>query len=55
MKHIMKCPKCSSYTMKDECCAKTAPCKPLKYSPEDKYGQYRRKLKEDELKKRGLL
>ena len=29
--------------------------KPPKYSPEDKYGAYRRKIKGEELKVRGLL
>jgi H/ACA ribonucleoprotein complex subunit 3 len=55
MKHIMKCPVCGKYTMKENCCEITNPAKPLKYSPEDKYGEYRRKLKEEEIKKKGLL
>lgn len=46
MKHIMKCPVCGTYTMKEEHCGqKTLNPKPPKYSPEDKYGGYRRKAK----------
>ncbi len=42
---ILKCPKCSKYTLKDFCCEKTI--RPIsKYSPEDKYAHYRRKQKE---------
>lgn len=40
------CPKCS---------AKTNLAKPPKYSLEDKYGKYRREVKKEELKKKGLL
>ena len=43
MKHIHKCSKCGEYTMKDEHCSeKTHSPKPAKYSPEDKFGKYRR-------------
>ncbi|PIN86166.1 ribosome biogenesis protein [Candidatus Woesearchaeota archaeon CG10_big_fil_rev_8_21_14_0_10_44_13] len=46
MKHIMRCPVCGVYTMKEEHCGqKTVNPKPPKYSPEDKYGGYRRKAK----------
>lgn len=46
MRHIMKCPVCSVYTMNVEHCGqKTTNPKPPKYSPEDKYGDYRRKAK----------
>jgi len=46
MKHILKCIKCGSYTMQEEHCGeKTINPKPPKYSPEDKYGGYRRKAK----------
>lgn len=40
------CPKCG---------VKTANPRPPKYSPKDPYARYRRKAKEKELKKRGLL
>ena len=47
MKHILKCIKCSEYTMKEQCkCGgKAIPPQPAKYSPEDHYGEYRRKAK----------
>ena len=40
------CPKCN---------AKTHLAKPPKYSLKDKYAEYRRKVKQEELKKKGLL
>lgn len=57
-KHILRCPKCGKYTMKDECSTckvKTVQVKPAKYSPEDPYGEYRRKAREEGLKEKGLL
>jgi len=54
MKHILKCPKCGIYTMKEKCpkdSEKTVSPKPAKYTPEDRMGEYRRKAK----KERGLL
>jgi len=45
---IRKCPSCNNYTMKIECenCRiETQLPKPARFSPEDKYGKYRRKLK----------
>lgn len=48
MKKIMKCLNCKSYTLSEkcpECGAKTVDPKPPKFSPEDKYGEYRRKQK----------
>jgi len=47
-RHIFKCKKCNSYTMSDKCkCGGEAVNpKPPKYSPEDKFGKYRRKAKE---------
>lgn len=45
---IKKCSKCGSYTLRNECqkCeTKTKSPAPAKYSPEDKYGEYRRKEK----------
>ena len=41
---ILKCPKCSKYTMKaqcKECHAKTISPKPPRFSLEDPYGKYR--------------
>jgi H/ACA ribonucleoprotein complex subunit 3 len=45
---LRKCPVCEKYTMKtncDQCEEETKIPKPARYSPEDKYGYYRRKLK----------
>jgi len=47
MKHILKCPKCGKYTLKDTCCEKTIRAVPAKYSPEDKYASYRRMVKRE--------
>ncbi len=49
MLHILKCSKCGSYGLKEkcECGLKRSRPKPPKYSPEDKYGSYRRKFKEE--------
>jgi H/ACA ribonucleoprotein complex subunit 3 len=57
MKHILKCPKCKTYTMNEMCVCgeKVIVAKPPKYSPEDKYGSYRRKVKKQELIKEGLI
>lgn len=49
MTHLYKCPKCDEYTLSEKYCPKcgslvTDP-KPPKYSPQDKYGEYRRKAK----------
>lgn len=47
MKHILKCNKCGSYGLKEDCpCGdkRIAP-KPMKYTSEDKYASYRRKAK----------
>ncbi len=57
-RHILKCAECGKYTMKLECpkCkVKTVSPKPAKYSPEDKYGDYRRKAKRDMLVKKGFV
>ncbi len=46
MKKIKRCPSCEEYTLKERCgdCGKkTVNPKPPKYSPEDRYGVYRRK------------
>lgn len=57
-KHIYKCLKCNIYTMKEVCqtCKeKTIRPIPPKYSPEDKYGKYRRIVKKQELENTGLV
>ncbi|MFP3871760.1 MAG: RNA-protein complex protein Nop10 [Candidatus Aenigmatarchaeota archaeon] len=46
MKKIKKCPSCGGYTLAeycDRCDEKTVSPKPPSYSPEDRYGEYRRK------------
>ncbi|MDO8642127.1 MAG: nucleolar RNA-binding Nop10p family protein [Candidatus Woesearchaeota archaeon] len=46
--HLLKCVSCQGYTMKETCCASaTVIPRPPKYSPEDKYGGYRRQAKEE--------
>ena len=49
---ILRCKICGGYTM-DKTCPKskeeTLTVKPAKYSPEDKYGHYRRLAKKNEL------
>ena len=45
---ILKCPKCGTYTLKEKCSKdkeKTITTKPAKFSPEDKFGDYRRLYK----------
>ncbi len=49
MKKILKCRVCGAYTMKEKHCnEKTFSPKPGKYSPEDKYGKYRRIAKKEQ-------
>jgi H/ACA ribonucleoprotein complex subunit 3 len=57
MKHILKCTACSAYTLKDKCaCGGIAGTpKPAKFSPEDPYGEYRRRVKHNSLGEKGLL
>lgn len=57
MKHILKCTACGSYTLKEVCAcgAKTATPKPAKFSPDDRYGNYRRQAKYKILKEKGML
>ncbi|NPA76285.1 MAG: RNA-protein complex protein Nop10 [Candidatus Diapherotrites archaeon] len=45
---LRKCPKCGRYTLKDVCpvCGeKTVSAHPPRFSPEDKWGEYRRRAK----------
>lgn len=47
---LRKCPECSEYTMGETCgrCgSKTEVPIPSRFSPEDRYGEYRRKLKKE--------
>jgi H/ACA ribonucleoprotein complex subunit 3 len=49
---ILKCENCGEYTM-DKNCSKckieTISIRPAKYSPEDKYGYYRRLAKKNDV------
>ncbi len=48
---MRKCPSCGRYTLKDTCpdCGEhTISPIPPRFSPEDRYGDYRRKLKKSE-------
>lgn len=47
---LRKCPVCRAYTLKDvcpKCGGATLMPMPAKYSPDDKYGVYRRRLKKE--------
>jgi len=49
---IKKCSRCGKYTLKEICplCGeKTKLAHPPKFSPEDPYGEYRRRLKKEVL------
>ena len=39
----------------EHCNTKTIDVKPAKYSPEDKYGKYRREVKKEQLKEEGII
>ncbi|MDP6156696.1 MAG: nucleolar RNA-binding Nop10p family protein [Candidatus Thermoplasmatota archaeon] len=44
---LFKCSLCNKYTMKTKCSScdsTTAPCFPPRFSPEDRWGKYRRLL-----------
>jgi H/ACA ribonucleoprotein complex subunit 3 len=50
MMHILKCKSCGTYGLTATCTKCGGPSvkpKPPKYSPEDKYGEYRRQYKEE--------
>ena len=57
MKEILQCTVCREFTLKEICkCGGSAiSIKPPKYSPDYKYGGYRREVKESERKKQDLL
>ena len=47
---MRKCPSCGRYTLKDrcpECGEPTVSPIPPRFSPEDRYGEYRRRLKKE--------
>jgi len=48
MLHILKCIKCGKYSLHEACSCggKAVMVRPPKYSPDDPYGKYRRKAKE---------
>jgi H/ACA ribonucleoprotein complex subunit 3 len=54
---LRKCAECGIYTMKEKCASghDAIMPKPAKFSPEDAYGDYRRKAKESALKERGFI
>ena len=56
MKAILKCEN-GHYTLKETCdCGKKAvTIVPARYSPDDKYASYRRTVKKESLKEKGLL
>lgn len=44
---MRKCPECRTYTFKESCAkcnSKTVTPVPPRFSPQDKYGEYRRKM-----------
>jgi H/ACA ribonucleoprotein complex subunit 3 len=57
MKSILKCGDCGSYSLNEKCSCggKCVTCVPPKYTPEDKYGDYRREVKQEFFVERGWL
>jgi H/ACA ribonucleoprotein complex subunit 3 len=55
-KHIYKCISCGKYTTKEECScgSKAILPRPPKFSLDDKYAGLKRKVKKEELIKKGL-
>lgn len=50
-REILKCSKCDTYTLKENCpkCGeKTLSPKPARFSPQDKWGEWRRKAKKEQ-------
>ena len=47
---ILFCKKCKKYTLKNKCSCgeKTLTTRPAKFSPEDKWGEYRRRYKREQ-------
>ena len=55
--HIHKCPVCNKYTLQATCPqghGATLLPRPPKFSLEEKYAQYKREVKKEEYRKRGL-
>ncbi|MFQ6124175.1 MAG: RNA-protein complex protein Nop10 [Candidatus Heimdallarchaeota archaeon] len=54
MKLLRKCSVCGRYTLSEsdcpECGGETRSAHPARYSPEDKWGKYRRKLHQKNMK-----
>jgi len=52
---MRKCPACGEYSLQDVCRCGTATVIPLpaKYSPDDRYGEYRRKAIKEEYGENG--
>jgi len=47
---LRKCARCREYTLKDTCPrggAQTSPPIPPRYSPDDRYGEYRRRARQE--------
>lgn len=57
MKRMLRCTSCSRYSLRSMCsCGGTAVSpRPAKFSPEDAYGEYRRKAKREFFGRRGLI
>ena len=54
---ILYCTVCHTYTLQEKCPKCSTPThepRPPKYTPEDKYGSYRRQEKKKELQEKGL-
>jgi len=48
------CPECREYTLRDvckKCEVNSVSVEPARFSPEDRYGEYRRRLKKDTKKR----
>ncbi|MFA6072494.1 MAG: nucleolar RNA-binding Nop10p family protein [Candidatus Woesearchaeota archaeon] len=57
MAHILKCESCGNYSINDVCSCgmKRQKVAPAKYSPEDKYAEYRRKARKEDLLNEEIL
>jgi len=57
MIHILRCKACGKYSLKEDCLCggKATLIIPPKFSPLDKYAEYRRKIKMAEWKEKGLV
>jgi len=55
MNRILKCATCGKYTLQEQCCLLTSRVGPAKFSPQDKYAEYRRQVKEKSYREQGYL